>query len=135
MKRIITTDEVPFSSRQRKPRMALVSALVALTLVIGAIMLVCLERPSADRPRGTPVTVRWYFERGQLGADLRTLLASARYLLEPDPDPSNRSAVAVSRLPDGGVPNPKALTVDSNPAPRVFPLSLTPAKPAPGSPL
>ena len=67
-----------------KTRIALPVLLVLLTLGLGAAALNQVIPNVAARPQGFASRAGWYFRSGPLQADLRTLGAAVRYLLEPE---------------------------------------------------
>jgi len=69
-----------------KTRVVLPIALVALTLTLAAAALNQVIPSVATRPQGFTARAGWYFQQGQAKADIRTLTATVRYLLEPEPD-------------------------------------------------
>lgn len=83
--------------------------LVAFGVIVAAVV---LNRPATNVPirsQGPIAHAGWYLRNRMWQADARTLLATVRYLVAPETSSSNAPALAVSRLPDGGVPNPRAL--------------------------
>jgi len=69
-----------------KTRVVLPIALVALTLTLAVAALNQVIPSVATRPQGFTARAGWYFQQGQAKADVRTLVATVRYLLEPEPN-------------------------------------------------
>ena len=71
-----------------KTRVALPVALVALTLSLATLALDQVMPNAPSQSQGFTARVGWYFHEGQAKADVRTLAATIRYLLEPEPNNS-----------------------------------------------
>ena len=74
--------------------LSLVLVVVALALVVGQ----CQPWHGPAQDRGSR-TLRWYLVRGQWRADARTLVAAARYLLDPELPLAPTNGGAISALP------------------------------------
>jgi len=85
----------PASRRSRAGRIAVVIAGAALLAFVAALVVPLCDQTAAGSPPKPLVTAQRYFRLRQWQADARTLLAVARYVLQPvepagSPPPTNR---------------------------------------------
>ena len=113
-----TVDQPLKSRNPRKAKLVWLVGLLALNLAVAAVALNYLLPDPPARSQGITARADWYFLHGQLQADARTLAATIRYMVEAEPKPSDVATLAFTRLPDGGIPNSKALVLTPDTAPR-----------------
>jgi hypothetical protein len=87
-----------------KAGLGLLGVTLLLSLALGsALMAFNVLAPLAPEPpnRAEGVTARlvWYFQEGRMKADVRTLAAVFRYLVEPEPDTPRATMTNFANLP------------------------------------
>jgi len=89
MQKVDMEQNVKSRGNKRQPwrvRLGLLAVALLLPVALASVAVDYLVPTAPDRPQGVAARVGWYLQHGQLQADVRTLVATVRYVADSDGD-------------------------------------------------